>query len=81
MDDQTTYELTVNGALIKTPHERLTAADIIRLAIKEGAVAGQPDDYVLVSLDPHHQFQPEDLVDILDYKNFVAEKSGSTPVA
>ena len=37
MNDKTVYEFTVNGTLIKTPHEKLTAGDIIHLAIKQGA--------------------------------------------
>ena len=81
MADQATYEFTVNGTLIKTPHEKLTAADIIRLAIEHGAAAGKPEDYVLVSLDSDSQFKSDDVVDLLDYKEFVTEKSGPTPVA
>ena len=50
MDDKTVYEFTVNETLIKTPHEKLSAGDIIRLAIKQGAtgVSGKPEDYVLL---------------------------------
>lgn len=81
MADQTTYEFTVNGTLIKTTHEKLTAADIIRLAIEDGAATGKPEDYVLVSLDPDRQFKSDETVDLLEYKEFVTEKSGPTPVA
>ena len=81
MADQTTYEFTINGTLIKTPHEKLTAADVIRLAIEHRAATGNPEDYVLVSIDPDHQFKSDDIVDLLDYKEFVTEKSGPTPVA
>ena len=53
MDDKTVYEFTVNKTLIKTPHEKLSAGDIILLAIKQGAggVSGKPEHYVLQSLD------------------------------
>ena len=68
MADQATYEFTVNGTLIKTPHEKLMAADVIRLAIEYGAATGKPEDYVLVSLDPDRQFKSDDSVDLLDYK-------------
>ena len=83
MDDKTVYEFTVNKTLIKTPHEKLSAGDIIRLAIKQGAtgVSGKPEDYVLQSLDPDRDFKPDDIVDLLEYKEFITEKSGPTPVA
>ena len=83
MDDKTIYEFTVNQTLIKTPHEKLSAGDIIRLAIKEGAsgVSGKPENYILQSLDPDRDFKSGDIVDLLEYKEFVTEKSGPTPVA
>ena len=83
MVDKTVYEFTVNKTLIKTPHEKLSAGDIIRVAIKEGAagVSGKPENYVLQSLNPDHEFKSDDIVDLLEYKEFITEKSGSTPVA
>ena len=83
MDDKTLYEVTVNKTLIKTPHEKLSAGDIIRLAITQGAggISGKPEDYVLQSLDPDREFKSDDVVDLLEYKEFITEKSGRTPVA
>ena len=83
MNDKPVYEFTVNGTPIKTPHEKLTAGDIIRLAIKQGAtgVSGKPEDYVLQSLNPDRDFKSDDIVDLLEYKEFITEKSGPTPVA
>ena len=83
MDDKTVYEFTVNKTLIKTPHEKLSAGDIILLAIKQGAggFSGKPEDYVLQSLDPDREFKSDDIVDLLEYKEFITEKSGPTPVA
>ena len=83
MNDKTVYEFTVNKTLIKTPHEKLSAGDIIRLAIVQGAsgVSGKPEDYVLQSLDPDREFKSDDIVDLLEYKEFITEKSGRTPVA
>ena len=83
MDDKTVYEFTVNETLIKTPHEKLSAEDIIRLAIKQGAtgVSGKPEDYVLQSLNPDQDFKSDDIVDLLEYKEFITEKTGPTPVA
>ena len=53
------YKVTVNGTLIKTPHEKLSAGDIIRLAIKQGAggISGQPEGYVLQALNSDREFQ------------------------
>ena len=83
MDAKTVYEFTVNNTLIKTPHEKLSAGDIIRLAINQGAsgVSGKPEDYVLQSLDPDREFKSDDIVDLREYKAFLTEKSGRTPVA
>ena len=83
MDDKTVYEFTVNETLIKTPHEKLSAEDIIRLAIKQGAtgVSGKPEDYVLQSLNPDQDLKFDDIVDLLEYKEFITEKTGPTPVA
>ena len=83
MDDKTIYEFTVNETLTKTPHEKISAGDIIRLAIEEGAggISGKPEDYVLQSLDPEREFKPDDIVDLREYKEFITEKSGPTPVA
>ena len=83
MDNKNLYEFTVNETLIKTHHEKLSAGDIIRLAIKQGAsgVSGKPEDYVLQSLDPDREFKFDDIVNLLEYKKFITEKSGPTPVA
>ena len=84
MDNATSYEFTVNNTLlIKTPHEKLAAGDIIRLAIKQGAggISGKPEDYVLQSLDPEREFKSDDIVNLGEYKEFLTEKSGRTPVA
>ena len=64
MNDKTVYEFTVNKTLIKAPHEKLSAGDIIRLAIKHGAagVSGKPEDYVLQSLAPDREFKSDDIV-------------------
>ena len=75
------YTFTVNGQEIKTPHEKLAAQDILQLAINAGAITGKPDDYVLESHEPSHQFKADDIVDLTQYKDFITEKSGSTPVA
>ena len=75
------YSFTVNGTEIKTQHEKLTAGDILRLAIQQGAIPGKPEDYILESHEPERQFKADDVVDLTEYKDFITEKSGSTPVA
>ena len=83
MDKTTIYEFTVNGTLIKAVDEKLSACEIIRLAIKQGAsgISGKPEDYVLQSLDPDREFKSDDIVELTEYKEFITEKSGRTPVA
>lgn len=80
-NNPTVYSFTVNGTEIKTPHEKLTAGDILRLAITNGAISGKPDDYILESHDPERQFKADDTVDLAEFKDFITEKSGPTPVA
>ena len=81
MSKDAIFEFTVNGTLIKTTHEKLAAIEIIRLAVEHGAIPGPADAYVLESLDPPREFKAHDTVDLLEYKEFVTEKSGPTPVA
>ena len=81
MAEDMTFEFTVNGALIKTSDEKLAANDIINLAIENGAISGKPEDYVLESVDSEREFKGDDIVDLLEYKNFITEMTGSTPVA
>ena len=77
----TIFEFIINGKTIKTTHEKLAAIDIIRLAIEQGAVSGKPEDYVLQPIDSAQEFKPDDIVDLREYKEFVTEKSGTTPMA
>ena len=83
MDDQSKEKFTikVNGIQIKVNHEKLVAADILKLAADHGAISGKPDEYVLESDDPKHEFKNDDWVDFYEYKVFTAERSGATPVA
>ena len=80
-NDESPYSFIINGIEIKTPHEKLAANDILQLAINSGAIAGKPDDYVLESHDPPRQFKADDVVDLAEYKEFITERSGPTPVA
>ena len=75
------FTITVNGVEIKTRFEKLVAADVLKLAASHGAFSGQPEQYILASDDPPHEFKQDDWVDFHDYKEFTAERSGATPVA
>ena len=75
------YSFTVNGVEIKTPHEKLTAGDILRLAIGNGAISGKAEDYILESHEPERQFKADDVVDLTEFNDFITEKTGPTPVA
>ena len=75
------YSFIINGIEIKTPHEKLTAGDILQLAIKNGAISGKPEDYILESHEPERQFKADDVIDLAEFKDFITEKSGPTPVA
>lgn len=81
METTTVFEFIVNGTTIKTTHEKLTALEIIGLAIKHGGLPGKADDYALELTNHERGFKPDDIVDLREYKDFVTEKSGSTPVA
>lgn len=75
------FTFVVNGIEIKTTHEKLVAADILKLAVDNGAIQGKPEDYILESDEPEHTFKDDDWVDFREYKEFITEKSGATPVA
>ena len=75
------FTITVNGIEIKTGFEKLVAADVLKLAAGGGAISGQPEQYILASDDPPHEFKQDDWVDFREYKEFTAERSGATPVA
>ena len=83
MDDKPTdqFTITVNGKELKLHHEKLVASDVLKLAKKHGAFTGKPEEYVLLSDNPEHEFKNDDWVDFREYKEFTAERSAPTPVA
>ena len=83
MDQQTKDQFTieVNGVEIKVNHEKLIAADILKLAAGHGAFSGKSEEYVLESNEPEREFKTDDWVDFHEYKDFTAERSASTLVA
>ena len=81
MAQDTIFEFTVNGTLIKTTDDKLIASDIINLAISNGAISGKPEDYILEAVDSEREFKSDDIVDLREFKRFITERTGSTPVA
>ena len=83
MDDKPSdhFTITVNGKELKLDHEKLVASDVLKLAKERGAFTGNPEEYVLLSDDPEHEFKNDDWVDFREYKEFTAERSAPTPVA
>ncbi len=41
------FEFKINGVEVKTPHQILTAGDILELAEKHGAIPRKPEQYTL----------------------------------
>ena len=75
------FTFTVNGAEIKTEHEKLVAADILKLAEREGAIPNKSENYILESIDEEHRFKSDDWVDFREYKEFLTVPTSKTDVA
>lgn len=75
------FDITVNGITIKVNHEKLLASDVLVLAARHRAISGRPEEYILESDDPKHEFKNDDWVDFRTYKDFTAERSTPTPIA
>ena len=76
-----TFTFTVNDTDIKTQHEKLVAADILKLAAQEGAIPNKPEGYILETADESHQFKNDDWVNLQEYKNFITVPNSKTDVA
>ena len=75
------FTFTVNDTEIKTQHEKLIAADILKLAEQAGAFPNKPETYFLETADEKHRFKDEDWVDLQEYKEFITVPTGKTDVA
>lgn len=78
---RTQFTIEVNGVEIKVSYEKLVAADVLKLAAEHGAISGKPDNYILESEEPEREFKNDDWVDFHQYKEFITERSGPTPIA
>ena len=75
------FSFTVNDTEIKTQHEKLIAADILKLAEQAGAIPNPPETYFLETADETHRFKNEDWVNLQEYKAFITVPTGKTDVA
>lgn len=75
------FTFTVNGTEIKTGHEKLVAADVLRLAAENGAIPNKPENYRLETADEKRQFKDDDWVNLQEYKDFITVPTGRTDVA
>ena len=76
-----TFSFTVNATEIKTQHEKLIAADILKLAGQAGAIPNPPETYFLETADEKTRFKNEDWVNLQEYKAFITVPTGRTDVA
>ena len=75
------FSFTVNDTEIETQHEKLIAADVLKLAEQAGAIPNKPETYFLETADEKHPFKNEDWVNLQEYKNFITVPTGKTDVA
>ena len=75
------FSFTVNDTEIETRHEKLIAADILKLAEQAGATPHKPETYFLETADEKHRFKNEDWVNLQEYKEFITVPTGKTDVA
>ena len=75
------FSFTVNDTEIKTQHEKLIAADILKLAEQAGAIPNPPGTYFLETADEKHRFKNGDWVNLQEYKAFITVPTGKTDVA
>ena len=75
------FSFTVNDTEIKTQHEKLIAADILKLAEQAGAIPNKPETYFLETADEELRFKNEVWVNLLEYKDFITVPTGKTDVA
>ena len=73
------FDFTVNGIKIETPHQKLVAHDILELAEKRGAISGKPENYVLRG--DKGKYGWDDWVDLEEDNQFITTPKKSTPVA
>ena len=82
MSAEETYLIQVNGVEIKVETDKdkaVTAGDILEAAKREGAIPGNPEDYILKG--ENREYAWDETVNVADDKDFIAIPNTPTPVA
>ena len=76
------FEFSVNGTELKVEHQKVIAGEILELAANNGAIDGNPRDYILKSLTTDDkEYKWDDEVDLEEDKEFITIPTSPTPVA
>ncbi len=73
------FTFKVNGVQIETPHQKLVALDILKLAKEKGATPRKPEDYILQG--DKGEYKADDWVDLSEDNVFITIPNDSTQVA
>ena len=75
----TTYPITVNGVEIEVSQKEIVALRILELAKDNGAIPGDPNEYILKGED--REYRSNDIVNVATDKFFIAIPNTPTDVA
>jgi hypothetical protein len=73
------FTIKVNGVEISTNQQELKAGEILQLAKQQGAIPGNPEEYILKG--EKREYRWDDTVDVAQDNIFIAILNTPTPVA
>ena len=73
------FTIKVNGVEISTDQQELKAGEILQLAKQQGAIPGNPEEYILKG--EKREYRWDDIVDVAQDNIFIAILNTPTPVA
>ena len=73
------FTIKVNGVEISTDQQELKAGEILQLAKQQGAIPGNPEEYILKG--EKQEYRWDDTVDVAQDNIFIAILNTPTPVA
>ena len=73
------FTIKVNGVEISTDQQELKAREILQLAKQQGAIPGNPEEYILKG--EKREYRWDDTVDVAQDNIFIAILNTPTPVA
>ncbi len=73
------FTIKVNGVEISTDQQELKAGEILQLAKQQGAIPGNPEEYILKG--EKQEYGWNDTVDVAQDNIFIAILNTPTPVA